>query len=272
MNKKTLSSIVLSLLLWLAAPANASATGQDGEILYWNGKEYEMLSLPLKYNDELDRLVAQVADFTVTSNWRGYQGHWSIQDNQLYLDSIVISYQKVLIPQKDSIFSKYLKDGKVPATWVSDTLRVVSGKCIKYEHMGFARYYEHEDFIAFKDGVVQSVRREEQKCLIKWDERTAVPKIHQFIEELSAQLHARYPKTHGYIGVSILYSDFDSNMMPTNVEATISKNTLTHPNPKLERELCEKVSNFVLINRIFPLYYIKGKITQDGRFFPFQIP
>ena len=131
--------------------------------------------------------------------------------------------------------------------------------------MGFARYYEHEDFIAFKDGVVQSVRREEQKCLIKWDERTAVPKIHQFIDELTAQLHARYPKTHGYIGVSILYSDFDNNMMPTNVEATISKNTLTHPNPKLERELCEKVSNFVLINRIFPLYYIKGKITQDGR-------
>ena len=90
MNRKTLSSIVLSLLLWLAATANASSTGQDGEILYWNGKEYEMLSLPLKYNDELDRLVAQVADFTVTSNWRGYQGHWSIQDNQLYLDSIVI--------------------------------------------------------------------------------------------------------------------------------------------------------------------------------------
>ena len=74
---------------------------------------------------------------------------------------------KKILPKDIPELKKYCKEERAIATWVSDTLRVVSGNTIFYEHNGFDRYYEHEDFIAVNRGKIVSVNRSENKVLIK---------------------------------------------------------------------------------------------------------
>ena len=266
-----MNKIVLIILTWITFLSTASATGQEGECIVWKGQKYEMLTLPLFQCHEFDNLGRKFEDEpSITSLWRGYQGHWCIENDMLYLDYIVPDSGEKLYAKDIPALRKYCKNGRVAATWFSDTLRVVSGKRVFYEHMGFNRYYEHEDFIAVKKGKIVSVKRVENKLIIKGkmdDQRELV----KFIDDLGKQLHKRYPKESGRILAQIKYCNFGLMMMPSDVEVTSPNKREETPHPQMEREIKEKLANYILANQYLPLYYINGEIMQESWTIPIRL-
>ena len=266
-----MNKIYLIILTWITFLSTASATGQEGERIIWKGQKYEMLTLPLFQCHEFDNLGRKFEDEpSITSLWRGYQGHWCIENDMLYLDHIVTDSEGTLYAKDIPELRKYCKNGRVAATWFSDTLRVVSGKQVFYEHMGFNRYYEHEDFIAVKQGKVVSVKRVENKLLIKGkmdDQR----ELGQFLADLGKQLHKRYPEERRRILTQVKYCNFGLMMMPTDVEVTFPSDENAPHNKAVEKEIKEKLANYILANKILPLYYLKGKIKQTPWTLPIRL-
>ena len=270
-----MKQIIITIIAWTAIVLSASATGQEGERIVWKDKEYELLSEPLAYNPAFESMLKRLGEVEAsTSLWRGYVGHWEIENDMLYFDFLVAEAQPPMkrINYAEDIpeLRKYCKNGKCAATWFSDTLRVVSGKQVFYEHMGFARYYEHEDFIAVKQGRVVSVKRVENKLIIKGkmdDQRELV----KFIDDLGKQLHKRYPEERRRILTQVKYCNFGLMMMPTDVEVTFPNKREEPPYPQMEREIKEKLANYILANQYLPLYYINGKIKQVSWTIPIRI-
>ena len=165
--RKNIITLLLAVIAWATLIHNASATGQEGERLTWNGKSYQMLTCPLYANPDMKKWHEQrEQEWGKTSLWRGYIGHWEIENGMLYLCSIWREKGGDISPNEIPELRKYCKNGKCAATWFSDTLCVVSGKQVFYEHMGFNRHYEHEDFIIVKRGKVMSVKRIDNKSII----------------------------------------------------------------------------------------------------------
>ena len=191
----------------------------------------------------------------------------------LYLSSIWTEKEGKILPNDIPELRKYCKNGKCAATWFSDTLRVVSGSRISYEHMGGNRYYEHEDFIAVKQGKVVSVKRMENKLIIKGktEDPDANKKFNQFLGDLGAQLHKSHPEASGRILAKVQYCNFGLMMMPTDVDVTFPNKREEPPYPQMEREIKEKLANYILANQYLPLYYINGKIKQVSWTIPIRI-
>ena len=267
-----MKQIIITLIAWMTIVLNINATGQEGEILFWKGTNYQMLTCPLYDCHEFDNLGKKLEEeWSSTSLWRGYVGHWEIENGMLYLSSIWTEKAGNISPNDIPELRKYCKNGRVAATWFSDTLRVVSGKQVFYEHMGFTRYYEHEDYIAVKQGRVVSVKRVENKLIIKGkmdDQRELV----KFIDDLGAQLHKSHPEASGLILAKVQYCNFGLMMMPTDVDVTFPQKREEPPYPQMEREIKEKLANYILANKILPLYYINGEIMQESWTIPIRIP
>ena len=271
--RKNIITLLLALIAWAILIHNASATGQEGERLTWNGKSYQMLTCPLYANPDMKKWHEQrEREWGKTSLWRGYIGHWEIENGMLYLCSIWREKGGDISPNEIPELRKYCKNGKCAATWFSDTLCVVSGKQVFYEHMGFNRHYEHEDFIIVKRGKVMSVKRIDNKSIIKGkiDEPDANKKLTQFLDDLGAQLHKRYPEESGRIIARVQYSNFDLMMMPTDVDVTFLKHAAP-TNPQIEKEIKEKLANYILTNQFLPLYYINGEIKKVAWALPIRI-
>lgn len=268
--KRTPMTLLVSLVVWATCISTASATGQEGERLVWGGKEYEMLTCPLYYNAEMEKWNERMEkEWTSTALYRGYVGHWSIENGFLYLDYVAAG--KNIPPRDIPELKKYCKGERAVATWFSDTLRVVSGNMVFYEHCGFNRHYEHEDFIVVKRGKIVSVNRSENKVLIKGMVNSKQEKecVEDF-KRLGAELHKRYPEMSGRIFVHIKYSAFDQNYMPTAVDIKFVKNEPS--NQQMARELKEKLSKYVLSKGLIPLYLINGKPKQmQSRIFPIPL-
>jgi len=149
------------------------ATGQESDVIYYNGKPYELLARPITFDRQLRQdlkefIKKQSLDMMLnTSNWEGYLGYWHIEQNQLLLDSICVHtgydqrthqfHQKFFSAKAlRTIFKNYYKGGKITATWVSDTLRLATDRMIFYEHNGFERNYETELMLAFDKGTLIS--------------------------------------------------------------------------------------------------------------------
>ena len=142
------------------------ATGQEGDIIYIDGEQWELLGKPI-YADsilssELKNALPKERGIN-TANWAGYTAYWSIKQEKLYLDSIryVIydSAQKSrteCLPSKAMrrIFKKYASRKRIVATWFNNEIRVAKGKQLYYVHEGYTRNYEHERVISIEQGKV----------------------------------------------------------------------------------------------------------------------
>ena len=200
MKKEHMKKAITIIMLWMMAIIPANATGQRGDWIYWkDGGLHRMLATPLWSNEDegVKDLLKQWSDnFSSTDNWDGHTGFWSIKGNTLYLDSVRPDKGQTLYPAKMPEFKKYLRGGRVVASWVTDTLRIVFGTQIYYEHSGFNRYYEHEEFVAVKNGVVGTVQSYDQKCIFKdWINEENFQKIHStFCKSLQEKLKKEFPE------------------------------------------------------------------------------
>lgn len=142
------------------------ATGQEGDIIYIDGEQWELLGKPIYADSVLSRELKNALPKERginTANWAGYTAYWSIQQEKLYLDSIrYVIYDSApksrteCLPSKAMrrIFKKYASRKRIVATWFNNEIRVAKGKQLYYVHEGYTRNYEHERVISIEQGKV----------------------------------------------------------------------------------------------------------------------
>ena len=141
------------------------ATGQDGDIIYIDGKQWILLGKPVYADSVLrnDLMTALPEGRSVTTaNWDGYTAYWSISQGELCLDSIKYDlYDKATklshterMPSDIMLrmFKKYVDGNRIVASWFDNDLRVASGEMIYYVHGGYERNYEYEQIISIDHG------------------------------------------------------------------------------------------------------------------------
>lgn len=139
------------------AMMQVSATVQHCEMLNYNGENVQLYSLLLELNDELYRDVKKRLPKGYRSSlWRNYIGHWKIENDSLFLDSIaVFKDDKLKALNIDDLVLKYrLPDGRIFCSWVSDTLKMGKGKSLIYE----LSIYTNELHVTMNNGIVHSTK------------------------------------------------------------------------------------------------------------------
>ena len=162
--KSTIKNLIFILTLELL-PLAIYATGQEGDIIYIDDKQWMLLGKPV-YADsviwnDLKAALPEERSFT-TANWDGYTAYWSISQDKLCLDSIKYDlYDKATKKSHTEcmpsdimlrVFKKYNDGNRIVATWFNNDLRVASGKKIYYMHIGYERNYEYEQIISIDHG------------------------------------------------------------------------------------------------------------------------
>ena len=159
--------VLLSILLLTVFSPDVYATGQQPDVLIYDGKTYHLFSNPLEdyYPDEDKRPQFMVGPYTSSSgNWRGYVATWEIIGDRLYLSKIDSWFcgaysrsrrnkgcRRVTLPE---LFGKKVVHGRVLASWFSGELRVPDGKRLEYVHMGYGSVYERDILFEVKAGRV----------------------------------------------------------------------------------------------------------------------
>ena len=153
---------LLLLFSFLLICGIAQATPQARDILYWNGNEYH--TIPLKQiekhfsKEEVNNLKELEGVMTTTANYRGYRFVFEIDNDSLYLKSIVNDndeniMESVLGSQKRRMMDSF-----------SDTLFLGYGKAM-YEPAFWTMVYESEITVVFKNGVVQWLKDNKNKSV-----------------------------------------------------------------------------------------------------------
>ena len=193
MKKAVFATMILLLAL------TARATGQQADILVVDGNQWALLCRPICYDSLIYNRIKSLLpkDHTWKStNWDGFQSAWSIKDDMLVLDSVLVDVydgeqnkDRVLTIPRQGLAEAF-PDSQCPfvAKWLTDTIRAARGNCIRYEDTGFDRNYEHEILLAVKRGHVVSLEHFENKVLVNgFDLRDSV------FQELITIPSERYP-------------------------------------------------------------------------------
>ena len=145
----------------------AHATGQTGDVIFIDGARWKLLGKPIDldaalYHELIDVLPEDRP--VVSSNWDGYTGYWSIQQDVLYLDSVRCEYYDIEIQGMKgesvpsvvllNVFNNYVDGDRIMAGWLTGEIRVATGKVIYYLHDAFERNYEEEMTLNIDKGEV----------------------------------------------------------------------------------------------------------------------
>ena len=105
-------------------------TLQIAEKLTYNGKKYGLHTEPLKsylYKHPIERLNRTQTIFS-TNCWRGYVGHWAIEDDKLFL----VELDCLELPRRNALDKLFPGQKKVFAEWFSGTIHTFSDKMYMY--------------------------------------------------------------------------------------------------------------------------------------------
>lgn len=227
--KKGLLVVLFSLFC-----LNMGATAQIGERLVWNGEVVELFSEPLSLNDSLYKGVSErLSGLGSTALWRGYVGSWTIENDSLFLDSICqrsrssskMSFEKVDI--RDLTSGYKMENSRIFASWVTDTLRVVSGECVNYVHMGWESTYEKEWNVVVERGVVKNIIAFNNAIVI---EGGSEPEIMETLNDFPIEKYPSINRVH--VSVKGVKMDSVNNEISYDLEVR-SKN--------LSEEVCEGI-------------------------------
>lgn len=218
------------LILLLAVCLKLSATAQFGERLVWNGDTMEIFSEPLSLNEKLyNQIQKRLPSTSCTALWRGYIGEWSIQNDSLFLESIneftIDGLKKIDV--SDLVKNYQDNNGKVYASWVSDTLRIVDGKCLHYVHMGWESTYEKEWNVVVERGVVKNIIAFNNAIVI---EGGSEPEIMETLNDFPIEKYPSINRVH--VSVKGVKMDSVNNEISYDLEVR-SKN--------LSEEVCEGI-------------------------------
>ena len=268
----------LLLLLLALAPAVAFATGQAADIIYINGQKWWLMGRPVGADSALyvnvrERLPRYVQEST--ANWDQFVGYWNLDGEWLVLDSIVcVVYEDSTYKESHEmslsqatmreVFGNYYRNGKIMATWLTDTIRVAQGERIFYEHMGWNRHYETEMMLEVKEGlvvgrtlyinrmVIDGFYFEEDAPPEKWNEfkKGFLPVIEKY--------HVFDTLSGIYISVSREVVDTLGNMTDVEVEV-MYHNYMNNPMPELTDALVKEFKQYLMSIRPWRVWYLNGE-------------
>lgn len=145
----------------------ANATGQESDIIFIDGAKWELLGRPVCADSTLYynlKAVLPKERSISTANWDGFTAFWSITQDKLYLDSIRCIYydshlnvyvgKRIPTDTLRHVFRKYVDETRILASWLTQDVRVASGKVIYYQHLGFERNYEEEKILRVNQGKI----------------------------------------------------------------------------------------------------------------------
>jgi hypothetical protein len=129
-------------------------TGQESELIIYEGDTLQLLSLPLEaYLGEYEERIKKYPVLKTpcsTALWRSYKGLWKLENNELFLVDLYLCESK-----ERSIFTELFdSDSPIKARWFTGNLFIQHGEMIKYRHSGFQRYYEEETVLEVRNGEV----------------------------------------------------------------------------------------------------------------------
>ena len=161
-------------------------TVQINEVLIYNGEEYILESKPLTPYLEKHNFIFGA---TNSACWRGYIGHWLIEDECLYLTNfsahLAINGNSRWAGEEVGMDYLFPGQNKVLAEWFSGELHIPHGRIIPCVH-GQKEYYEKELIIEFVNG--KYVSSHEINNTLFYDEkkeveRTNVDSLFAYIDE-----------------------------------------------------------------------------------------
>ena len=153
----------------LAIAISSWATGQQGDVIFIDGEKWTLLGEPIQADSALAHRLLEILPKDrelCSSNWKGYTAYWSIKDECLYLDSILVSTGTRVLCLSDSdmhkVFHDYYcktsgegyNDEGIIARWLTCNIRAGKGRKIYYEHAGYLRDLEYEQIITINEGRV----------------------------------------------------------------------------------------------------------------------
>ncbi|MCF2597272.1 carboxypeptidase regulatory-like domain-containing protein, partial [Phocaeicola barnesiae] len=154
------------MLLWLVV-LPVKATGQWGDIIRLEGKEWVLLVKPIESDTMLGNRVRAFLPDNIsysTGNYSCYTASWEIRNGYLCLRQIEADVydeasnkdSTLVYEGKDlqSLFPSYYKDGEIQARWFSGELRAGKGNLVRYVHDGFDRNMETEQVLTVRNGKV----------------------------------------------------------------------------------------------------------------------
>ena len=158
--------VFFTILLWLVV-LPVKATGQWGDIIRLEGKEWVLLVKPIESDTmQGNRVRAFLPDNISysTGNYSCYTASWEIRNGYLCLRQIEADVydeasnkdSTLVYEGKDlqSLFPSYYKDGEIQARWFSGELRAGKGNLVRYVHDGFDRNMETEQVLTVRNGKV----------------------------------------------------------------------------------------------------------------------
>lgn len=246
---------LLSLVLIAATAITAFSTGQITERINDNGVDKGLTRRLLELDSvTFSKFKQRIPEGMVsTALWRGYIGHWKIKNDSLFLDSVLVrdmaSDADQFIPAEiDDIYASRRTPSGYFADWVTDTLRIVSGEIVLYEHMGWESSWENEEFICVKDGLV--------KDRIVYQNRVVNPvskdkiRIRELIDSLNLGC---VPKR---IVLQLGYQGFDENGNPTGYKVKVQRSS---GDSIVDNRAVSAFKDSDVMRRLIPIYYIRGQ-------------
>lgn len=221
---KSLRNLSVFTLL-LTAPV-ALATAITANRISYNGKIWLLYSEPLWAIGADDNIVSILpADRSISTASRtgGYISCWSIKNGKLELDSCLYH---TLNPEtfdflshsitNEQIHERFKEAGlpDIDITKFSGELRLASGDCIKYVHMGWESRYEDEIFLRIKKGRLLSEKRFHNKKI----NGINIDSIQKILNQEVAKLN--FP-ARGRIVVSLSHIKLDNKGRISNLKIKI---------------------------------------------------
>lgn len=293
---------VLLFLTLLLVPVVASATAPTADVIYIDGQQWWLMARPLNridsthYADFYSRLPEERA--VSTGNWGGYTCYWSLDGEWLALDSVVyeVSYRvrvKVYNSDIDSMWAPkersltlpqtilletlkdYFRDGKIVATWFTDTVRAVQGELV-YDDLsgGWGRYFDTEMVLELKEGRVAKQTLYHNRVLVDG------------LDFNSGQAEQWQEFQSGFLPVLRKYSELDSERVVVfrlwdgvldsvgdlhDIQVVVSY-------PEIEGELSNKLEqefmHYLMNIRPWKVYFINGELVNTlkiGALIPFYL-
>ena len=134
-------------------------TVQISEVLIYNGEEYLLESVPLSPYLEKHNFIFGA---TNSACWRGYIGHWLIEDGCLYLTNfsahLAINGNSRWAGEEVGMDYLFPGQNKVFAEWFSGELHIPHGRMIPCAHEWKDYYHENELIIEIVNGKYVSSR------------------------------------------------------------------------------------------------------------------
>lgn len=157
---------VIIILLGLVVPF-VKATGQSGDVIRLEGKEWVLMAKPIGYDSLLCRRMGDFLPENVsrsTGNYSGYTAFWEVRDGYLCLQRVEADVYEEVGKKKSTrvyevkdlqpIFAAYCLAGTIQARWFSGKLRAGKGDLVRYVHDGFDRNMETEQVLTVRNGKV----------------------------------------------------------------------------------------------------------------------